>query len=108
MRAFYLAYTAEVSRLPRPVAQMDGENLPRAVAEVPWGQNSDLLDKLKSPAERLRYAQAAVENGRVTLCRLAHPPLPRPPIPGRPRRRMSPYEAKDDRYSTWPTISTGS
>jgi len=30
-RAFYLAYTEEVSKLPRPVAQMDGENLPR-----PW------------------------------------------------------------------------
>src|SRR3954447_24435281 len=63
MRAFYLAYTEEVSKLPRPVAQMDGENLPRAVAGIPWGHNSDLLDKLKSPAERLWYAQAAVENG---------------------------------------------
>ncbi len=44
MRAFYLAYTEEVRKLPRPVAELDGETLPRAVAEIPWGHNSDLLD----------------------------------------------------------------
>ena len=63
MRAFYLAYTEEVRKLPRPVAELDGENLPRAVAEIPWGHNSDLLDKVKNPVERLWYAHAAVENG---------------------------------------------
>lgn len=63
MRAFYLAYTEEVRKLPRAVAQMDGQNLPRAVAEIPWGHNSDLLDKVKSPVERLWYARAAVEKG---------------------------------------------
>ena len=63
MRAFYLAYTEDVRKLPRPVAEMDGENLPRAVAEIPWGHNADLLDKVKDPAARLWYARAAVENG---------------------------------------------
>ena len=63
MRAFYLAYTEEVRKLPRPVAELDGENLPRAVAEIPWGHNADLLDKIKSPVERLWYARAAVEKG---------------------------------------------
>ena len=63
MRAFYLAYTDEVRKLPRPVAEVDGVNLPRAVAEIPWGHNADLLDKIKSPVERLWYARAAVEKG---------------------------------------------
>jgi len=63
MRAFYLAYTEEVQKLPRPVAELDGENLPQAVAEIPWGHNADLLDKIKSPVERLWYARAAVEKG---------------------------------------------
>ena len=63
MRAFYLAYTEEVRKLPRPVAELDGENLPRPVAEIPWGHNADLLDKIEDPAERLWYARAAVEKG---------------------------------------------
>ena len=63
MRAFYLAYTEEVRKLPQPVAEMDGEILPRAVAEIPWGHNSDLLDKVKDPVARLWYARKTVENG---------------------------------------------
>jgi DUF1016 N-terminal domain len=63
MRAFYLAYTEEVRKLPRSVAELDGQNLPRAVAEIPWGQNADLLDKIKNPVERFWYARAAAEKG---------------------------------------------
>jgi predicted nuclease of restriction endonuclease-like (RecB) superfamily len=63
MRAFYLAYTEDVRKLPRPVAELDGENLPRPVAEIPWGHNADLLDKIKNPEERLWYARATVEHG---------------------------------------------
>jgi predicted nuclease of restriction endonuclease-like (RecB) superfamily len=63
MRAFYLAYTEDVRKLPRPVAEMDGENLPRPVAEIPWGHNADLLDKVKDPVARLWYARKAVESG---------------------------------------------
>jgi predicted nuclease of restriction endonuclease-like (RecB) superfamily len=63
MRAFYLAYTEDVRKLPRPVAEMDGKDLPQAVAEIPWGHNADLLDKVKDPLARLWYARKIVENG---------------------------------------------
>ncbi len=63
MRAFYLAYSDEVGKLPQPVAEMDGKTLPQAVAEIPWGHNSDLLDKVKDPVARLWYARKTVENG---------------------------------------------
>jgi predicted nuclease of restriction endonuclease-like (RecB) superfamily len=63
MRALFLAYTEDVRKLPRPVAELDGENLPRAVAEIPWGHNADLLDKVKDPRARLWYAREAVEHG---------------------------------------------
>ena len=49
--------------LQRVVAELDGRNLPQAVAEIPWGHNVDLVTKLKSPAERLWYAQQTVANG---------------------------------------------
>jgi len=29
------------------VAEFDGENLPQAVAEIPWGHNADLLDLIR-------------------------------------------------------------
>jgi predicted nuclease of restriction endonuclease-like (RecB) superfamily len=35
----------------------------RVVAQLPWKQNIALLDKLKSPTERLWYARKAAENG---------------------------------------------
>ncbi|HBL17871.1 MAG TPA: DUF1016 domain-containing protein [Elusimicrobia bacterium] len=73
MRAFYLAWTegvlAQVGReggssiLPRAVAESDGRNLPRGVAEIPWGQNIALLEKLKDPAQRFWYAQMTIEHG---------------------------------------------
>jgi predicted nuclease of restriction endonuclease-like (RecB) superfamily len=39
MRAFYLAGTLEVANLQQPVGELDGENLPQAVGEIPWGHN---------------------------------------------------------------------
>ena len=33
------------------------------VAQIPWGHNVSLLDKLKDPEERLWYARATVEHG---------------------------------------------
>lgn len=35
----------------------------RVVGRLPWGQNIELLTKLKDPAERLWYAEAALEHG---------------------------------------------
>jgi len=57
MRAFYLAWTDEVRNLSRPVRELDGRNLPQAVAGIPWGHNTELIFKLKDPATRLWYAQ---------------------------------------------------
>lgn len=63
MRALYLAYTEEVQKLPQPVAELDGINLPQAVAEIPWGHIAVLLDKISDPAERIWYAKKTVEHG---------------------------------------------
>lgn len=63
MRAFYLAYTEGASNLSRPVTELDGVNLPRVVTEIPWGQNQELLFKLKDPIQRLWYAQKTIEHG---------------------------------------------
>src|SRR5262249_40121590 len=63
MRAFYLAYTKEVTILPQPVAELDGVNLPPAVQEIPWGHNAWLLEKVKDPLQRLWYAQQTVQHG---------------------------------------------
>lgn len=51
MRAFYLAYCGQ------------GENVPQAVGQIPWGHNISLVEKLKSSVERDWYAHAAVEHG---------------------------------------------
>jgi predicted nuclease of restriction endonuclease-like (RecB) superfamily len=48
MRAFYLAYF---------------EIVPQLVAQMPWGHNVVLLEKIKDPTQRLWYAQQTLENG---------------------------------------------
>lgn len=63
MRAFYLAYTEEVSIQSRPVTELDGTNPPRVVTEIPWGQNQELLFKVKDPQQRLWYAKMTIEHG---------------------------------------------
>ena len=35
----------------------------RVVGQLPWGQNSELISKLKDPATRLWYAQATLQHG---------------------------------------------
>jgi len=39
MRSFYVAWTENIRNLPQAVADLDGENLPLPVAEIPWGHN---------------------------------------------------------------------
>lgn len=51
MRAFYLAYAGTSPIVPQPVAQ------------IPWGHNAVLLEKVKDTEERLWYAQQTVEHG---------------------------------------------
>lgn len=41
----------------------DAEIVQQAAAQLPWGHNLVLLDRLKQPAERLAYARAAIEHG---------------------------------------------
>ena len=42
---------------------LDLEIVQRVVAQLPWGHNTALLDRVKDPAEREWYAIAAQENG---------------------------------------------
>ncbi len=41
----------------------DREIVQRVVGQLPWGQNIELLSKLKDPTARLWYAEATVEHG---------------------------------------------
>lgn len=75
MRAFYLAWSDKALILPRVVAELDSEkllrsvteldglNLRRLVAEIPWGQNITLCEKVNDPSARLWYAQQTLEHG---------------------------------------------
>jgi predicted nuclease of restriction endonuclease-like (RecB) superfamily len=74
MRAFYLAWTREflaqpvrengaTPELAQAVRELDGQSLPQAVAQIPWGHNLALLEKTKDPAERLWYARQTSEHG---------------------------------------------
>lgn len=60
---YYLAYRTEVKNLSQPVAELGGENLPQLVAEIPWGHNVWLLEKVKDPRQRLWYAAKTLEHG---------------------------------------------
>jgi len=51
MRALYLTHREQ------------GENVPQAVGQIPWGHNIILLEKIKDAAVRHWYAQAAFEHG---------------------------------------------
>ena len=51
IRSFYLAY------------KQQGEFVPLPVGQIPWGHNVILLEKVKDPAVRDWYAQAAFEQG---------------------------------------------
>ena len=78
MRAFFLAWTDEVENLQRGVGDSDrqilqgavGESFPSgppaAVAQIPWGQNIELITKLKNSLQRLWYAQQTTANGWST------------------------------------------
>ena len=51
MRSLYLSYREQ------------GENVPQLVAQIPWGHNTVLLEKVKDPAEREWYLQQTLEQG---------------------------------------------
>ena len=57
MRSFYLAWAEGIVRLQQTDGERTSANLPQAVAEIPWGHNIALIEKLKDPAERLWSAR---------------------------------------------------
>jgi len=74
MRAFYLAWVCSGAtplsvdrkgekKRPRGTAGLETEFLPQPVAEIPWGHNVTLLERLSNAVERLWYAQQATANG---------------------------------------------
>jgi predicted nuclease of restriction endonuclease-like (RecB) superfamily len=73
MRAFYLAWTEEFEKLSRVATELDSIKLSQLVTEIPWGQNMELIFKLKDLAIRLWYARKTVEHcwSRAVL---GHPP----------------------------------
>ncbi len=54
MRALFVAYSSDSPAEPI---------LPQPVAEIPWGHNSTILERVKDPAARLWYARATTEYG---------------------------------------------
>jgi predicted nuclease of restriction endonuclease-like (RecB) superfamily len=63
MRAFYLAWTEEISILPQPAGEFDGLNLPPILAQIPWFHNVVLIEKVKHLLERIWYAKQIIEHG---------------------------------------------
>jgi predicted nuclease of restriction endonuclease-like (RecB) superfamily len=51
MRAFYLAWTADLKNLSQPVT------------EIPWGHNIVLIHKVRDPVTRVWYARKTLEYG---------------------------------------------
>lgn len=62
-RSFYLAYTQQVKKVKQAVSELDGVNLPQLAAEIPWGHNIILLQKINDPNERIWYASKTIEHG---------------------------------------------
>ena len=75
MRAFHLAYSRQPDNLAQPVREIRapnlahpvreraGQDLPQPVAQIPWGHNVVLIEKLKDTTQRLWYAQQTLING---------------------------------------------
>jgi len=67
MRAFYLAWpTLQIGDqiLAQVVRELpEQENLAQVVRELPWGHNVGLMQKVKTPDERLWYAHMARKHG---------------------------------------------
>jgi predicted nuclease of restriction endonuclease-like (RecB) superfamily len=79
MKRFYLAYTDEAiwrqpvaklrqhTKWPQVVAKVGSETvieiLQKLIAEIPWGHNLLILNKLSDPAARLYYLRAAAQFG---------------------------------------------
>ena len=113
MRGFYLAWTEGQAKLQQAVGELGrARNLQQAVgeidgeaaagvAEIPWGHNISLIEKLKDPAERLWYARQATEQGwsRAVLVHQIETDLYR-----RQGRAITNFTARSPRrIRTWPS-----
>ena len=49
MRAFYLAYREAQAIVPQAVGQLPEGRVPPILAQIPWGHNVLLIEKLKDP-----------------------------------------------------------
>lgn len=74
MRAFYLAWAPSEpvpiavqkknpKELPRAVADLERRSPPQPVAEIPWGHNVILLEKVTNSDQRLWYARQVIAGG---------------------------------------------
>lgn len=83
MRSFYRAYARTAEIVPQAVGQLPSKHvartaqqivpqvagrleqaaLPPVMAEIPWGHNVALLEKLKEPVQRLWYAHKTIQHG---------------------------------------------
>ncbi|MDQ2687806.1 MAG: PDDEXK nuclease domain-containing protein [Armatimonadota bacterium] len=62
IRAFYLAYRESGENVPQVAGHL-GKSVPQVAAQIPWFHNVILIEKIKDPAIRDWYAQAAFEHG---------------------------------------------
>jgi predicted nuclease of restriction endonuclease-like (RecB) superfamily len=67
MLSFYREYPGELSIVPQPVAQLPNNepsvNVQRLAAQIPWGHNILLMERVKDLSPRLWYMQQVLENG---------------------------------------------
>ena len=63
MRSFYLAWADAAAQTQEADCETTSVILPQAVAEIPWGHNIALIEKLKDPTERLWYARQTTQQG---------------------------------------------
>ncbi len=63
MRAFCLAYPPSRENLAQPVREGSVVTLPQAVADIPWGHNIALIEKVKDREKRLWYARQTAQHG---------------------------------------------
>lgn len=63
MRAFYKAWTEQITNLQQPVGDLGSENPLQVVGDIPWGHNIQLVSKVKEPLQRLWYAHKTIEFG---------------------------------------------
>ncbi|XZE53974.1 PDDEXK nuclease domain-containing protein [Planctomycetaceae bacterium SH139] len=61
MRQWVRFWTASIEIGQQVVAQLPPE-APQLVAQIPWGHNLRILDKLSTPADALFYVQRTIEN----------------------------------------------